>query len=569
MTSLFASTVSAQEIQWRKDLAKAKTEAGDSNRLVWLHFTADWCVPCKRLESFVFSSVGVIRAADQNTVAVKIDADAQASLVKQLDVPRIPYDVVMTPSGRVILSRPSPKDTASYLKMLNGLDRPLQGLTEGDREVIDARIDKLHGVIKRSGGLSQKKNNIDLEGPSHKMAPTTVEGQRLERGFESAQRTSEIRAVQAKLKKQEAVRFIAEEEQRQQKPQGPKFTENPFFKSPGDEEKESQTSNDSFPGNQSRDIASSGAKTVTNQFVKQDSVARSQPMKLGSGFVPPLPPSFGKNSQEKTAAEAKQELAAYEDRNEFDFGSPTPKKPSATAQKTETKPLFSLATPKSSLPEFADPKETLPTLSGLKDRSAEKTSINNFAFAPSDQLHKPLSAEVKPSVPRNKRAPFAKLKEPEMKTIFSVPKAPGKLEGVVKIAETVAPAIEGRLVAAEQPANESSMVRNVHAQSTVPKLNSPSQRLLENVNFFAPDPKPVQPDPRTFGVPVQAPQQPQTAQQPQIVINLNAGNTASPQPAQPANQGCGQAAEPDRCSGQRRSSFLENTGRQTRENFGR
>ena len=107
---------SAQQIEWYQDLTKAKEQARDTDRLVWLHFTADWCIPCKRLDSFALKNSSVIRAADQNTVAVKIDADAQAALVKQLDVPRIPYDIVMTPSGRVILNRQSPERQRRFPK---------------------------------------------------------------------------------------------------------------------------------------------------------------------------------------------------------------------------------------------------------------------------------------------------------------------------------------------------------------------------------------------------------------------------------------------------------------------
>ena len=202
--SLSASLASAQQIQWQQDLEEAKVKARDTNRLVWLHFAADWCVPCKRLDSFVFKNVGVIRAADQNTVAVKIDADAQASLVKQLAVPRIPYDIMMTPSGRVIINRASPKNSSDYLKMFNQLDRPIQALSSGDREVINASLDQLHRVIEPSEGLKQQQSDLGLDGPSHEMAPTTVEGQRLKRGFESTKRASEIRSIQAKLQKQKA-----------------------------------------------------------------------------------------------------------------------------------------------------------------------------------------------------------------------------------------------------------------------------------------------------------------------------------------------------------------------------
>ena len=296
--SLNTSSASAQEIQWRQDLAKAKAEARDTNRLVWLHFTADWCVPCKRLDSFVFSSTNVIRAADRNTVAVKIDADAQESLVKQLDVPRIPYDVIMTPSGRVILERSSSKDSAGFLKMLNSLDTPLQALNEGDREVIDARIDKIRSVMKRTEGLNQKKSDLDLDSPSHEMASTTVQGQRLERGFESVKRESEIQAVKAKLLKKKAELYIVEQEKQAEAAQAPKFSENPFFKKPASASKATPTNSTSFSGSQSSGFASE-PKFVSNSFVKQSKTIQQQAIKAGSGFVPPVPPMFGKKAAEK------------------------------------------------------------------------------------------------------------------------------------------------------------------------------------------------------------------------------------------------------------------------------
>ena len=278
------SVASAQDIQWHEDLEAAKVKARDTNRLVWLHFTADWCVPCKRLESFVFRHTGVVRAADRNAVAVKIDADTHESLIKQLDVPKLPYDVMMTPSGRVILSRRSPKDSAGFLKMFDSLDRPLQGLNDGDREVIDARIDKLQGLIKRSGGLNQNKSDLDLAKPSHQMASTTVEGQRLERGFESSQRASGIRTAEAQVLKQNAEKFIAQ----QQKRSKPKFSENPFYKPPGSAKASTVPSNNQFQG-----LSSSTSKTMSNSFVKPADTAQSPSNKVDSAFVLPPPPTLG------------------------------------------------------------------------------------------------------------------------------------------------------------------------------------------------------------------------------------------------------------------------------------
>ena len=553
--TLSTSLATAQQIQWRQDLAKAKAEARDTNRLVWLHFTADWCIPCKRIETFVFSSTGVIRAADRNTVAVNIDADANESLVKQLEVPRIPYDVFMTPSGRVILDRASPEDITSFLTMLNSLDRPLQELTDGDREVINARIDKLHSIIDQPKGLRQTKSDLDLDKPSHQMAPTTVEGQRLERGFHSAARAAEMQAVEAQLRTKRASNYIAEQTKQKGGGQAPKISENPFFKSSDSAEKII------LPrfGGQSPLGSSSSPKTVTNMFVKQNQTTQPQPTQANQNFVPPLPLTIGK----KEAVAEAQDLNSFEERKEFSFAET--KKPNANANHID---------PKFTLPKLAELNSSLPKPPEFKDGSGKKANSNDFAYAPIDKLRQTLRTETQPlsnsfkkpidnsfqsstakslslempaqqtsrkklawDLPRpaikEQTETFAEFEKPAMKTAVSIPKAPVMVEGVVRIAETRVPAVEGRLVAAEQSLDEGSMVRTSQAQDTIQKQLSRTDRLLEGVNFFAAQSEASsrQSGPNTFAVPGQP------VAQPQIVINLNAGNAATTPPAQTANSG--------------------------------
>ena len=553
--SVDSPLASAQQIQWHEDLTEAKAKARDTNRLVWLHFTADWCVPCKRLNSFVFTSTGVIRAADLNTVAVKIDADAQATLVKQLSVPRIPYDIVMTPSGRVIVSRPSPKNTSDFLKMFNRLDRPLQQLSSGDREVIDANLDKLHGIMEQSGGLNQQKSDLDLEGPSHQMAATTVEGQRLERGFESSSRAAEIRSVKANLLKQQAEAFIAEEQKRLNIGQGPKISENPFFKSAGSPNISPNA------GIKSPGFTTGSPKTVSNAFVtQQNNSAEQQAVKDDSAFVLPTLPAFGEKAAEKVAVTASDDLTSYEERNEFSFSPSSGDKVSSSIQKTVAKPGLNLDAPAFTPPKFAGTKRALPELPDFKDRSAKKADSNEFAYAPINDLRKALRSESNPNPmhktpaasnsfknpinesfraksatvqqrPAVKRpaATFAEFEQPTMQTDFSVPQAPAMMEGVVKIAKSTVPAIEGRLVAAEQPIDDGTDGTG-QSVDTIQKQLSRTDRLLESVNFFDQNDDSVQSAPRTFAVPSQP------VPQSQIVINLNTGNVANQQQNQPASQ---------------------------------
>ena len=360
----------AQEIQWRQSLDEAKAEAAKTNRLVWLHFAADWCSPCKKLETFVFSDPNVIRTSDRNVVAVKIDVDENDTLVRQLGVPRIPYDIVMTPEGETIVNRRSPQISTDYLKMFNRLDGPLQKLNAGDRESINAGIKQMHQVVEKVGGLSQNKSDLDLKGPTHEMAATTVEGQRLQRGLNSADRAAEIRAIEAKLLKQKARLFMAEEEKRLNGSRGPKLSDNPFFKG---------ASVSSLSASKNSEDAVS---FVQNQFVASPTG--------GASLSPPAPPTItGKNDQqvERNVAE---DLSQYGESKEFSF-------PSLAAvsddvgSKEEQKKAVQVVDKKWTLPKFTAPK-----LPEFKGRPADKGNKNDFAYAPIDDLKKTLKATAKP-----------------------------------------------------------------------------------------------------------------------------------------------------------------------------
>lgn len=536
------SSTTAQEIQWRQSLDEAKAEAIKTKRLVWLHFEADWCVPCKKLETFVFRDLGVIRTSDRNVVAVKIDADENDLLVRKLGVSRVPYDIVMTPEGETIVNRPSPQNSADYLKMFNSLDVPLQALNTGDRVAINAGINHVQKVVEKAGGLKQNKSALDLEGPSHQMAATTVEGQRLERSLGGRERAAELRALEAKLLKREAKIFIAEEEQRLKKNQGPKVTENPFFKA--------QSNNKSSAGEDTSQV-------VSNQRAADQ--GKAVPAKSAVVDASLLPPDFGNKSAKQVAPNgaeglSRDSLDQYEESNEFSFAG-VGEASSDAVSKGASKETAQVVKPK--LPEF-------------KDRSGDGGNRGDFAYAPIDELKKALKGAAKPktvqskpvqwvaekekgvrSTPAEKEPAFGSSNfsrsaakrsataavEPQVsiQTDVAVPRPPVMMEGVVKIAETVIPAVEGRLVAGEQPVKSEFSGRRqqttVRPQSQLPR----SDRLLEQVNFFGAE-KPVErPAQVTIAHAQPAPQpqqvtivQAQPAPQPQVVINLNTGAAAQP-----------------------------------------
>lgn len=71
--ALFAPFATADEA-WTSDYAAAKTTAAEAGKDLFLEFTgSDWCPPCMRLNSEVFSKEEFLTAAKEHFVLVKLD----------------------------------------------------------------------------------------------------------------------------------------------------------------------------------------------------------------------------------------------------------------------------------------------------------------------------------------------------------------------------------------------------------------------------------------------------------------------------------------------------------------
>lgn len=134
----------AQEIAWQSDIAQAKEIAARENKLVLIHFWGKSCGPCRRLEKFVFSQPIVAKSINESVVPVKIQDTANPELFAEYGIQRIPQDVVITPSGLIIMKRMSPENSNSYLHFMSRL---------AETNTVMA---KKKGVLAESGQKAQK-----------------------------------------------------------------------------------------------------------------------------------------------------------------------------------------------------------------------------------------------------------------------------------------------------------------------------------------------------------------------------------------------------------------------------
>ena len=101
---------------WRSDYKTALQEAEEKKLPLLLHFYADWCMPCQRMEREVFSTAVVKEMLGSRFVAVKVNSDARQDLVNRYGVQTLPSDVVIDSlTGRTIAVYSGYQDRTGYI----------------------------------------------------------------------------------------------------------------------------------------------------------------------------------------------------------------------------------------------------------------------------------------------------------------------------------------------------------------------------------------------------------------------------------------------------------------------
>ncbi len=97
-----ADLVAQQTMQWQPNLETAQRLAEQTNRLVLVHFTADWCSACRRMEREVLSQPATALALNGEYVAVLINTEDSAATATRYGIEKLPTDVIITARGEEV-----------------------------------------------------------------------------------------------------------------------------------------------------------------------------------------------------------------------------------------------------------------------------------------------------------------------------------------------------------------------------------------------------------------------------------------------------------------------------------
>ena len=108
---------------WHSDFRKAYKEAQNNNRPLLIHFYADWCGPCKKMDREVLYSSKLSQLVNKNYVAVKVNADHNQDIIQHFGIKSLPSDVIIDPNGKVLQRNKGYLAANVYLAGLHSVSR--------------------------------------------------------------------------------------------------------------------------------------------------------------------------------------------------------------------------------------------------------------------------------------------------------------------------------------------------------------------------------------------------------------------------------------------------------------
>lgn len=116
--ALCTSTAALAGPGWRDTFEEAERVAAEKGLPLLLHFHADWCGPCRQMDSKVFKAASVQRALQDGLVAVKVDISARPDLRDRFGAAKIPRDIAVYQDGSVELLSVGMVPRTAYLSIL-------------------------------------------------------------------------------------------------------------------------------------------------------------------------------------------------------------------------------------------------------------------------------------------------------------------------------------------------------------------------------------------------------------------------------------------------------------------
>lgn len=107
----------AESINWKSydnGIAIAKHE----NKKIFLHFYADWCYYCKKMENETFKNNKIIEYLNKNFISIRLNADKEEKLVSKYGYRGLPFNWFLAYNGQPLGSFPGYSPPEKFIHYL-------------------------------------------------------------------------------------------------------------------------------------------------------------------------------------------------------------------------------------------------------------------------------------------------------------------------------------------------------------------------------------------------------------------------------------------------------------------
>ena len=108
--------------EWIPDFEQARDEATRREMPLLVHFHADWCMPCQRMEQDVLRAPAFVEQLGKRFVGVRVDGNKRSDLMRRYGVRSLPSDIFLAPDGEVLARSTGYQDRGAYLARMERVE---------------------------------------------------------------------------------------------------------------------------------------------------------------------------------------------------------------------------------------------------------------------------------------------------------------------------------------------------------------------------------------------------------------------------------------------------------------
>lgn len=105
------------DIRWYS-FADGIAQQEKEKKKVFLHFWADWCPSCKKMNRVTFADRSVIAYLNRHFISIKVDSDKESALARKFGVRGIPDNWFIAENGQHIGNRAGYLSPRIFLELL-------------------------------------------------------------------------------------------------------------------------------------------------------------------------------------------------------------------------------------------------------------------------------------------------------------------------------------------------------------------------------------------------------------------------------------------------------------------